>query len=109
MLKSVPNTQVTNEDENSIYYKHRKQDESQKIDILGAKGESEIFKEVQDQVYVGNNEPTYQGNSSVQPMFPPQMENEIKIFQKQTNVERAVTRCNQLPNSAVTRCNQLPN
>ena len=37
------------------------------------------------------------------------MENEIKIFQKQTNVERAVTRCNQLPNSAVTRRNQLPN
>ena len=71
MLKSVPNTQVTNEDENSIYYKQRKQDESQKIDILGAKGESEIFNEVQDQVYVGNNEPTYQGNCSVQPKFPP--------------------------------------
>ena len=70
MSKSVPNPQVTKEDENSIYIKQRKQNKSQEITILKAKGEFKIFNKDQVQVYEGNNEPTYQGNCPVQPKFP---------------------------------------
>ena len=81
MSKNVPNPQVTNEVNKFIKNKLNK---PQKNQNLNAKREFKILNKVsgnQDQVQVGKNEPTYQGNYPAQPKFPPQMGKEMNKLQ----------------------------